>query len=108
MRPRKGEREEGPSLAPDTDWRAQGRAARGQQERICRAPRFQISMVMLECSVWNTPSAETKLRLRAMDLLRERKTVKSVLVGPPAGAPDDRGRGDVLTEEGGEVRGDRI
>ena len=52
------------------------RAARSQHGRICRALRYQISKVMLECSLWNTTSAETKLRLRAMGLLRERKTVK--------------------------------
>ena len=30
---------------------------------------------MLECNLWKTTSAEAMLRLRAMDLLRERKTV---------------------------------
>ena len=41
----------------------------------CIALRFQISSEMLECNLWKTTSAETKLRLRAMDLLREHKTV---------------------------------
>ena len=43
--------------------------------RICRALRLQISRVILECNLWKTTSAEAMLRLRAMDLLRERKTV---------------------------------
>ena len=46
-----------------------------QQEPICLALRFQIANVMLECNFWNTTSAETKLRLRAMDLPRQHKTV---------------------------------
>ena len=58
-----------------------GRAARGQHDWIWRALRFHISKVRLECSLWNTTSAETKVRLRAMELLRERKNGQSVLVG---------------------------
>ena len=55
--------------------RVAGRSTTGQQVRICRALRLHISNVMLECNLWKTTSAEAKLRLRAMDLLRERKTV---------------------------------
>ena len=55
--------------------RLAGRSATGQQVRICRALRLHISRVMLECNLWKTTSAEAMLRLRAMDLLRERKTV---------------------------------
>ena len=78
-RPRKSKREERLRV------RVQGNreAVRGQLERICRALRFQISKVMQECSLWNTTSAGTKLRLRAMDLLRERKTVKVSWWGRP-------------------------
>ena len=36
---------------------------------------FQSSKVMLEWSFWKTTSAETELRLRAVDVLGERKTV---------------------------------
>ena len=39
---------------------------RGSAERCVS----KTSKVMLECSLWNTTSAETKLRLSAMDLLR--------------------------------------
>ena len=60
-----------------------GRATTGQHARILRALRLQISRVMLECSLWNTTSAETKLRLCAMDLLRERKTVNVSWWGRP-------------------------
>ena len=63
--------------------RLEVKAARGQHERICRALRFQVSSVTLECSLWNTTSAETKLQLRAMDLLRERKTVNVSWWGRP-------------------------
>ena len=49
-------------------------AARGQHERLCRALRFHIFRVILECSLGYS-TARTKLRLRAVDLLRERKTV---------------------------------
>ena len=47
--------------------------------------------------------AETTLRLRAMDLLRERKTVNVSVVGSPIGTPVNRGVGDVLTEEEGKT-----
>ena len=39
--------------------------------------------VMLECNLWKTTSADAKLRLRAMDLLRERKTVNVSWWGRP-------------------------
>ena len=51
------------------------RSVTGKQVRICRALRLHISSVMLEYNLWKTTSAEAMLRLRAMDLLRERKTV---------------------------------
>ena len=54
---------------------------------------------------FQTTSAEAKLRLRAMDLLRERKTVNvSVSVRSPIGAPHDRVVGNVLAKKRGEVR----
>ena len=80
-----------------------GRAARGQHDRICRALRFLFSKVMLECSFWNTTSAETKLRPRAI-VLRERKTVKVSWWGRPQALPNDRGVGHVLSEKGRKVR----
>ena len=49
-----------------------GPGAQAGPRQICLALRFQISNVML-LSV--TSSAETKVRLRAVDVLRERKTV---------------------------------
>ena len=55
--------------------REAGSSVTGQHARICRALRLHISNVMLECNLWKTTSAEAMLRLRAMDLLRERKTV---------------------------------
>ena len=55
--------------------REAGRSVTGQHVRICRALRLHIFTVMLECNLWKTTSAEAMLRLRAMDLLRERKTV---------------------------------
>ena len=54
--------------------REAGRSVTGQQVRICRELRRQISSEMLAWSLWKTTSAEAMLRLRAMDLLRERKT----------------------------------
>ena len=72
----------------------------GASARICRVLRFQISTAMLECNLWNTTSVET--RLRAMDLLRERKTV-NVSWWSPARAPDHRGVGNVLAEKRGKV-----
>ena len=59
--------------------RGAGRAARTHHERICRAVLYQISKVMLECSLWNTTST---------------------VVGSPTGAPNARGIGDILSEEG--------
>ena len=56
---------------------------------------------MLGCSLWNTTSAETKFRLRAMG---KHETVKVYWWGSPAGAPNDRGVGNVLSEEGGKVQ----
>ena len=44
------------------------------------------------------------LRLRAMDLLRERKNGQRVGMRSPIGTPDDRGVRDVLAEKGGKVR----
>ena len=58
-----------------------GRSVTGQQVRICRALRLHISSVMLECNLWKTTSAEAMLRLRAMDLLRERKKVTPHTIG---------------------------
>ena len=55
----------------------------GQHDRIFRAPRLQISKVTPERSLWNTTSAETKLRLLVMDVLRERKTVRVSWRGRP-------------------------
>ena len=76
-RPRRNEREgAGEARSRLRVWLQDGGwAATGQHDRIYRALRFQISKVMLECSLWNTTSAETTLRLRAMDLLRKRTTV---------------------------------
>ena len=54
-----------------------------QHERICRALRLHIFRVMLECSLRYTTSAETKLRMRAMDLLRARKKVNVPWWGRP-------------------------
>ena len=45
---------------------------------------------------------ETKLRLRAMDLLRAQNSQR-VSMRSPTGTPHDRGVGNVLAEEGGEV-----
>ena len=56
--------------------------------------RFQIFRMVL---------AETKLRLRAMDLLRERKNSQRISVRSPTGTPHNRGAGNMLTEEGGKV-----
>ena len=69
------ERAEGPRQELGFRSRESGRATSGQQARICRALRFQVSRVILECSLCYTIPTETKLRLCAMDLLRERKTV---------------------------------
>ena len=50
------------------------------------------------------PSEETKLRLRAMDWFSERaQNGHSVPVESPIGDPNDRGVGNVLSEEGGKV-----
>ena len=50
------------------------------------------------------PSEETKLRLRAMDWFSERaQNGHSVPVESPTGDPNDRGVGNVLSEEGGKV-----
>ena len=54
-----------------------------QYERVCRALRFYISSVIVECTLWNTTSAETTLRFRAMDSLGERKTVNVSWEGRP-------------------------
>ena len=59
---------------------------------------------MLECSLWHTTSAETKLRLRAMDVLREPQISQRVVVAPSTGTSDNRGAGDVLTEKEREMR----
>ena len=73
--PQRGEgpRAQGRDKEPGS--RVARRAARDQHARICLALRFQISRVMLECSLWKATSTETKLRLHALDSLRERKTV---------------------------------
>ena len=72
---------------PDAGYRSRssgaGRSATGQQERVCLALRVQNSNVTLECSLWTTTSAETKLRSRARDLLRERKTINVSWWGRP-------------------------
>ena len=63
---------------------AVGRAARGPAGADLPTARFQISRVTLECNLWNTTSAETNLGLRAMNLLRLRKTVKMSWWGRPS------------------------
>ena len=50
-------RDEGPKI-PWAETNGQG-GPRAASKRICRALRFQISGVMLECSFWCTTSAET-------------------------------------------------
>ena len=62
---------------------------------------------MLGCSFWNTTSAETKLRLRAMDLERA-QNVQSALVGSHIGAPNCGCAGNVLSQEGGEGAGNSV
>ena len=68
---------------PQAGPRGAARAAMCQRERICRALRFHNPKVMLECSLWHTTSAETKLRLRAMDVQRGGKTVNGAWRGCP-------------------------
>ena len=59
-----------------------------------------ISSVMLKCNLWKTTSAEAMLRLRAMDLLRERKTGQRVGMRSPIGTPHNGGCRRYSGEEG--------
>ena len=82
----KEERERGGPAGPRQRrrvWFQGRRAARGQHDRTCRALRFQICKVTLECSLQNTTFAETKLFLRTMDIPGERKTAKVPRWGRP-------------------------
>ena len=79
-----GARREGTIQGPETREEDQGRAPRkaGQSRNAREKPRAPLPEFHRECNLWNT-SAETKLRLRMMDLLRERRTVNVSWWGCP-------------------------
>ena len=62
---------------------AGGREGRETRHTVFFTPIGPMGYSDAGCSLWNTTSAEKKLRLRAMDVLRERKTVKVSRWGRP-------------------------